>query len=186
MPKKILNEIEPRVVELYSSGLSTFKVSAKLRDEGIFVGQNWIRGVVKRHGVLRTLRESLAFRHYTCEVTCVGCHEKFETERSFAKYCSICAPTDIASRRLANYGLTDKQFSQLLEKQYNACAVCKTSFCELPIHRNKKTSIVIDHNHKTGQVRGLLCQSCNVTIGYIEKRPPGWLDEMHLYLGRAV
>jgi hypothetical protein len=54
----------------------------------------------------------------------------------------------------------DKYQSMLLE-QNHTCAICKT-------HDSKK-SLAIDHCHKTGKVRGLLCHSCNVTLGRMKE-----------------
>jgi len=47
----------------------------------------------------------------------------------------------------------------LLEEQNNSCAICGINAGEL----NKKLSV--DHNHETNQVRGLLCNSCNLGLG---------------------
>jgi len=47
----------------------------------------------------------------------------------------------------------------LLEEQNNSCAICGINAEEL----SKKLSV--DHNHETNQVRGLLCNSCNLGLG---------------------
>ena len=57
------------------------------------------------------------------------------------------------------YGLTLDEDAALDEKQDWACAICQ---------RETKTRLGVDHNHKTGKVRGLLCQGCNVALGQIE------------------
>ena len=54
------------------------------------------------------------------------------------------------------YGITVEKHSELLLAQNNACAICK----EVP-----KTTLCIDHNHATGEVRGLLCNQCNKALG---------------------
>ncbi|MCC9307713.1 endonuclease VII domain-containing protein [Kitasatospora sp. RB6PN24] len=38
----------------------------------------------------------------------------------------------------------------------------------------------VDHDHVTGKVRGLLCQGCNVAIGFLES--PEWMEGAHGYL----
>jgi hypothetical protein len=53
------------------------------------------------------------------------------------------------------YGITEKQYSSLLKKQDYSCAVCKK-----PKSAEKK-SLAVDHDHKTMQIRGLLCTFCN-------------------------
>jgi hypothetical protein len=59
--------------------------------------------------------------------------------------------------RKAKYGLTRKQFETLLLQQHNTCALCSISFTE--------AKLTVDHNHITGRVRALLCQSCNTMLG---------------------
>ena len=60
------------------------------------------------------------------------------------------------------YGLTDKDYTQLLRKQEGGCAICK-----LP-QSNFKRRLDIDHDHTTGEVRGLLCSACNRHLGIWE------------------
>lgn len=59
------------------------------------------------------------------------------------------------------YGLTSEQFDDLLKEHQEVCAICKTK----NVRPNNKKGICIDHNHKTGKVRGLLCDKCNRGIG---------------------
>jgi hypothetical protein len=60
------------------------------------------------------------------------------------------------NRRLAqNYGLTAEQFTQMIQDQSSQCLICKT------VPRR----LVVDHDHKTGEVRGLLCDACNLMLG---------------------
>jgi len=56
-------------------------------------------------------------------------------------------------KQLKAYGLTPEDYSELLKKQNGACAICQ----KLPT----KIELAVDHNHKTGRVRGLLCFRCN-------------------------
>jgi hypothetical protein len=56
------------------------------------------------------------------------------------------------------YGITLEQYDELLLKQDNSCAVCKR-------HKDEFTkSLAVDHDHKTGEIRGALCTHCNRTI----------------------
>lgn len=73
--------------------------------------------------------------------------------------------------RLEQYSLTRAEFGQLLEIQKHACGMCHEPFGEA-------SSIFIDHDHaccpaeKTSCgkcIRGLLCLSCNTTLGHIER-----------------
>lgn len=67
---------------------------------------------------------------------------------------------------LRKYGITALKYKQMLIKQNNACAICKT---KTPGGKNNK--FVVDHNHKTEEVRGLLCDNCNKAIGLLNDSP---------------
>lgn len=56
------------------------------------------------------------------------------------------------------YGITLEQYNELLERQDYACAVCNKKQDKI------KYNLHVDHNHKTGEIRGLLCFNCNNKI----------------------
>lgn len=58
---------------------------------------------------------------------------------------------------LRAYGLTLDMYQQKLEDQGFVCAICKRP--------DGLGNLSIDHNHETGEVRGLLCRACNAAIG---------------------
>jgi hypothetical protein len=59
---------------------------------------------------------------------------------------------------LKKYGLTVSQFDQISKAQNGACAICNE---ENSLHGK----LYVDHEHLTGEVRGLLCVRCNAGIG---------------------
>lgn len=61
----------------------------------------------------------------------------------------------------ARFGLTLETYEELLASQGSACAICKS----LSTKTRKGRLFPIDHDHDTGRVRGLLCNTCNVAIG---------------------
>lgn len=67
-------------------------------------------------------------------------------------------------------GLSTKEamakYLDLLYFQDNKCAICKN--LETRTHNGKVRNLSVDHCHKTGKVRGLLCCRCNITIGRFE------------------
>jgi len=57
------------------------------------------------------------------------------------------------------YGMTVEDYEIMLEKQDHKCAICGTH------EDNQARSMAVDHSHKTGLVRGLLCFPCNSGMG---------------------
>lgn len=73
------------------------------------------------------------------------------------------------------YGITVEEYEAQLEAQGGACALCRRSPRKIRLH--------VDHCHRTGKLRGLLCGPCNLFLGRLEDRPerlseyvdaPGW------------
>ena len=64
------------------------------------------------------------------------------------------------------YNLTVEAFRILESKQGGRCAICKRSKEEIKRERKKFYEFSVDHNHKTGKVRGLLCPTCNTLLGH--------------------
>lgn len=83
---------------------------------------------------------------------CRKCHDAYAKENY-----------DAAIRR--NYGISMKDYQHLLELQNGVCAICKTT--ETIGRGGQQTRLVVDHNHQTGQLRGLLCHKCNKALGQL-------------------
>lgn len=70
----------------------------------------------------------------------------------------------------STYGITLIEYEAMLEAQGGVCAICG----EKETRKNRYTGICrlhIDHDHKTGEVRGLLCSSCNFALGGFRDDP---------------
>lgn len=61
-----------------------------------------------------------------------------------------------------DYGITLEQYYSIFQKQSSCCAICNRSQSEF------EKVLCVDHNHKTGEVRGLLCDLCNKAIGLFQ------------------
>lgn len=81
-----------------------------------------------------------------------------------------------ARRRASKYGLSPAAFEVLLAQQGGLCAIC---FCPPP----DGTPLHVDHDHETGQIRGLLCRPCNVGLGHFMDSVDRLREAIH-YLGR--
>lgn len=70
--------------------------------------------------------------------------------------------------RLKDKGLTIEEFNQMVEDQGGGCAVCgqpeKASYKSMG---DRQSRLSVDHDHKTGLVRGLLCSNCNTALGLL-------------------
>jgi hypothetical protein len=60
--------------------------------------------------------------------------------------------------RTRRTGITPQQYLNKLNEQNGVCAICS---------KECTRALAIDHNHTTGQLRGLLCNKCNRGIGYL-------------------
>lgn len=84
-------------------------------------------------------------------------------------------------RRLRRLGLTLQQYESMLEAQGGFCAICgQVESDETGSGRSKR--LAIDHDHTTGEVRGLLCSNCNKGLGNFQD-DLGILESAYVYLG---
>ena len=67
------------------------------------------------------------------------------------------------AQRMKKYGISLEDYNMFLEKQGGKCAICGTE-----IGDSNGNRLYVDHNHKTGKVRGLLCANCNFGIGSLK------------------
>ena len=79
---------------------------------------------------------------------CLTCANKRRAKRPF-KY-----PSSQYYRK-SKYGLSEEAYQDMIRRQQGACACC---------HEVKR--LVIDHDHDTGKIRGLLCSTCNTGLGH--------------------
>jgi len=70
-------------------------------------------------------------------------------------YCKACQKKQNWKAKLKRYGLSVEEYNKLVKKQKGQCAICGT-------FRHK---LYIDHEHKSGKFRGLLCNKCNQLLG---------------------
>lgn len=63
---------------------------------------------------------------------------------------------------IKNYGITQQEYDRLNELHQGGCAICRQP-C------TKHVRLSVDHDHKTGVVRGLLCHSCNTAIAMLKE-----------------
>lgn len=64
---------------------------------------------------------------------------------------------------LRRYGISVVEYQALFDKQKGVCAICGKP--ETRLHKGVIARLSVDHDHTTGEVRGLLCQPCNQGLG---------------------
>jgi len=99
-----------------------------------------------------------------CEGPLAGRQRKYCSAKCQAAYRVRTKPDSFGTAQakrnrllMHRYGITDEQYQQILAYQGGGCAVCGK-----PEPANKKHCI--DHDHKTGLVRGVLCLRCNLYV----------------------
>ena len=80
----------------------------------------------------------------------------------------------IVKNRKCKYGLTEEQFEAMWNEQGGLCAACGD-----PLVTGD-----VDHNHETGEVRGILCHGCNTALGFA-KDSASRLRALAYYVGAA-
>ena len=69
------------------------------------------------------------------------------------------------ARRLREYGISTEDYEKMLKQQNYTCLICGGT----KMNKSRK-KLCVDHNHKTGVTRGLLCNGCNTIIGMTDEK----------------
>lgn len=112
---------------------------------------------------------------------CATCNEVKDLREEFWKGQTSCIPCSklkqktrwnsrTPKKRLEQhlkykYSLTIKDLMLALEEQDGGCAICAEKLPDLLVYNNRRRGYAIDHNHDTGQFRGVLCLPCNSMLG---------------------
>ena len=110
----------------------------------------------------------------TGEYRCSKCREwklpaqfnKNRRQTSGLNYmCRSCSKTQTRRHNLpAKYGITVAKYAEMILAQGGKCACCGAQFA---LEGRKTDRPCVDHNHKTGEVRSLLCGRCNLAAGNV-------------------
>lgn len=126
----------------------------------------------------------------TCRrVLSIACFSKKANDADlYRSSCRQCLNRQRSERllqdALARHRATEGQYQGMLRAQGGRCSICGTDGRDAPVTRRTRHRFLrIDHCHKTGVVRGLLCDTCNLGIGNF-KDDPLWLETAAAYLRR--
>ena len=76
------------------------------------------------------------------------------------------------------WGLSQADYDTMLEQQEGVCFLCK----QKNRYKTAHVKLAVDHDHCTGKIRGLLCNRCNLCLGWFEDLRPQILE----YLKRGL
>jgi hypothetical protein len=84
-------------------------------------------------------------------------------------------PLDVSKHRYRNqvqnlkqnFGISIEQYQEMFDAQGGVCSICGKPETAKS-NRGELKMLAVDHDHKTGKIRGLLCQKCNNGIGHFE------------------
>lgn len=81
-----------------------------------------------------------------------------------------------------DFGISLVVYTAIAQRQSGVCAICKESETEKAARSpDVIKNLAVDHDHTTGEIRGLLCRRCNTAIGQIGESLT-WLKSAILYL----
>jgi hypothetical protein len=106
-------------------------------------------------------------RNGYCKSYCKKCESKYNSQRQMAfiaRHPELKEKRQLENRKAQfkrKYNITLDFYNSMLSTQKNVCAICGGNH----IQKNRKY-LYVDHCHKTGKVRGLLCMKCNSLLGY--------------------
>jgi len=128
-----------------------------------------------RCGIVKERKEFYIRKSGTISHLCKDCQKKYVSSyrlknkdkiRNWHKNYKKTKNGKIISRRAylkKKFGITEEQYFNMYKKQRGLCAICK----ELIPYRK----LVVDHNHKHGYIRKLLCNRCNLGLGCFDESP---------------
>ncbi len=88
-------------------------------------------------------------------------HRQLSHKSGLADYCRECTCFAV---RLRKYGITREQYHELYDAQHGLCSICAD---KIEIHLTSH----VDHCHKTGKIRSILCRSCNTGLSHFHDDP---------------
>lgn len=94
-------------------------------------------------------------------------HAKEESKQKHREwYNTKYVPVERNLRYIKTYGITLDQYNEMSVQQDHKCKICKKpETAKSSLRKDGSYNLAVDHCHKTGKVRGLLCQKCNGGLG---------------------
>lgn len=115
---------------------------------------------------------------------CKGCKSTTRALTKPGPRCASCWRVVVAERKESahglyvekTYGISAEEYKTIYDAQGGRCAICRRATGAI-------RKLAVDHNHKTGEIRGLLCKSCNrYGLGMFARDDPEVFDRAADYL----
>lgn len=74
-------------------------------------------------------------------------------------------------RLVYEFGITLAQYEEMLQAQDGKCAICNQPERRFHPKTGKLWELCVDHDHESGEIRGLLCCDCNTALGLFKDNP---------------
>lgn len=113
-----------------------------------------------RHGHVKNRDRAKPFA--TCSIKTCGNH---------VYALGLCHPHYLKTRDWRGQGFTAQDYERLFEAQNGVCAICSRPETVVDSRHGKTKDLAIDHDHKTGAIRALLCSNCNRGLGLFNDDP---------------
>lgn len=111
------------------------------------------------------------------QTLCIECSK----ERQKTRWHSRTPKVRLEKHLKYKYSLTINDLMDALKKQNGNCAICDTILPDLLVYNNRRRGYAIDHNHETGEFRGVLCLNCNSMLG-MARDSADLLEKASVYL----
>jgi len=142
-------------------------IKTRERDKPLECTEDGCVGPVKAKGLCKAHYQRL-LRHG---------HTRYRDRKTPTKPCAIptcdshayakglCHAHYAKQRKWQSYGVDAQRYQDMLAAQNGCCAICKKQETAPDKANGKIKNLAVDHDHKTGAVRALLCSTCNRAIG---------------------
>lgn len=103
----------------------------------------------------------------------------YKKDKKTGRRDSTCKSCRIALNRERVLGITNDDYWKMYKEQKGRCGICKRR-----MYSKRYKVFCVDHNHTTGEIRGLLCHNCNRALGMFRddpialKRAIGWVEDI--------
>lgn len=110
---------------------------------------------------------------YRGERICEKCHARYIAFGAKQKWCRTCVPNKNSRAIMRRYNISLPEYTSILMRTDGKCPICRS-----------RKACAVDHCHRTGKIRGILCNFCNMILSVVEN--PELLKSAQEYLAKYV